>query len=514
MIFPPNQAGTPENPVGAAPVGRGVSVIRPGEVLSLWWRERVSLLRWAIAGLVATAVVLLGILTFGPNRQETTLTFRLIFDGIDKGQYPNGTRFAPAHLVATPVLQEVYRRNGLAQFIEFEDFKDAFAVTAVNPATERLRREYQARVQDRRLASVDRKKLEDEYATRVQVLQRGEYTLVLNIGGTFQRWPETLAGKVMDDVLGVWVEQSRGRGLLRFDLNIFSENILNELNPALDDYPMLLDRMRVVIERVRKNLQELAATEGARLLRVEARRVSLGELDVQLQDAVKYRLSMIEAPVYTLGLFKERELTSSYITEQLFRLQREAQSTKSQIAAVHQSLAGYNASRAGGGAMPSEGNPSMQQSSGSFLDQMMDLSAQGTNVTFRQDLVWRLLKLDRELAELADERQVYEKMQQALNADGRKVELDRKEVEPWVQQQIAGMIEGLRQTLGVVRLLHAEIAQRNLQPSMVYSVPDPLEQRLISSLGFAKLVVVLGFGWALYLGLVLAILAWRGFVGR
>ena len=514
MTFSSNQAGTPETPVDAIPVGRGATVIRPGDVLSLWWRERVSLLRWVIVGLIATAVVLLGVLAFGPCRQDTTLTFRLIFDGIEKGEYPNGTRFAPAHLVATPVLQEVYRRNGLSQFIEFEDFENAFAVTDVNPATERLRREYQARVQDRRLTSVERKKLEDEYATRMQVLQRGEYTLVLKIGGALQRWPETLAGKVMDDVLGVWVEQSRGRGLLKFNLNIFSENILNELNPELDDYPMLLDRMRVVIERVRKNLQELAATEGARLLRVEERRVSLGELEVQLQDALKYRLSMIEAPVYSLGLVKERELTSAYISEQLFRLQREAQSTKSQIAAIHQSLAGYNASRAGGGSVTSEGNPSTQQSSGSFLDQMMDLSAQGTNVTFRQDLVLSLLKLDRELAELSDERQVYEKMQQALNTGGQKVALDRKEIEPWVQQQIVETIEGLRQTLGVVRLLHAEIAQRNLQPSMVYSVSDPLEQRSISSLGFAKVVVVLGFGWALYLVLVLVVVAWRGVVGR
>jgi hypothetical protein len=482
-----------------------------GQVLSLWWRQRARFALLALAGAAIVALLAAVVLAIRPARQETTLVFRLLFEGVDRGQYPTGKRFTPSDIVTTKVLQEVYRRNALERFIKFEDFKDALAVTARNPAIDRLRREYQGRLQDRRLTPADKKKLEEEYELQAKPLLGGQYTLVLDIPGSFARWPETLAGKVLDDTLAAWAEQSRDLGVFKFDLNTFSENILTEINPDTDDYPVLLDRLRVVIERVRENLNELARVPGARLVRVGERKVSLGELEAALNDDVKYRLSMIEAPVYTLNFSRNRTLSGAYIREQLFRLQRETQSVRSQIAAAKEGLADYSASRSGA----SSGGEGIAGGAGgdSFIDRMLDLSTRGSDVAFRQDLVNEMVRLGAREAALEDERSIYEKMQKSLAQNSAAAKERRAELEPWVQEQIRDMMTKLRRTLGEVALLHREISERNLQASMVYAVPDPVQQETVSRFTLGLVLKLSAAIWILFMGTTLVVQAWRGLGG-
>lgn len=484
----------------SAPEGVGF-----GQVVSLWWRRRVSLVLAGLAWAGVFALLAAAVFALRPVRQESSLVFQLLFEGVERGQYPTGKRFAPSDIVATKVLQEVYRRNALERFIKFEDFKDALVVTNLNPALERLRREYQGKLQDRRLTPADKKKLEDDYALQAKPLQGGRFTLVLDIQGAFSRWPETLAGKVLEDTLTVWAEQSRDLGVFRFDLNTFTENILTEIDPNNDDYPVLLDRLRVTADRIRSNLAELARVPGARLVRVGPRKVSLGELEVQLTDDIKYRLSMIEAPVYTMSFYRNRLLSESYIREQLFRLDRESQSIRSQIAAAKEGLASYSASRAG----MTPGADGSAGVSDNFIDRMLDLSTRSADVAFRQDLVNDMIRLGAEEAALQEERLIYLKMQKALGQTGRATTLKRSEMEPWVQEQIRDMLIKLRRSLTELSLLHAEISTRNLQSSMVYTVPDPAQQESVSRFDLRTVATGSIFLWGLTMLVVLGVTAWR-----
>src|SRR5271157_3369584 len=90
------------------------------EILNTWWRSRARIVLLALTGLVAAAAVLLAVYVLRPSYQEARLTFRLLFAGVEKGQYPDGTAFSPADLVATPVLAAVYERNGLARYLTFD----------------------------------------------------------------------------------------------------------------------------------------------------------------------------------------------------------------------------------------------------------------------------------------------------------------------------------------------------------------------------------------------------------
>lgn len=521
-------SGSPTSPEPRSPQADPYAEEGPGlfDILGVWWRQRVRIILLALAGGVAVAAVFLVVYLVRPSHQESTLTVRLLFNGVENGQYPNGMRFTPADIVATPVLEEVYRRNELAPYLLFSDFKDAFAVTSTNPALERLRREYQDRLAARNLTSVDREKLEDEYESKVRALQSSEFTIVALLGERFSTWPAGLTGKVMNDILTVWADQSRARGVFKFDLNIFSDNILADLSPGMDDYLVLLDRLRVTINRVLGNLKDLAEIPGAGLVRVGERRVSLGELQVALQDDMKYRLSTIEAPIFAMGFYRNRVLAEAYIKEQLFRLEVESRATRSRAESVQNALVGYSASRTGagrgenmggtggGGAQMASGGTLIPQISESFLDRVLDLSTQKEDIEFRQDLSRQTIEISRQLADLETEREIYDKMLKALNQSESSMGADRQEVEGWVEQQVTALIASLKNALGYVRLLHEEISQRSLQPSTVYTVVAPASQQRVSVVGMRSIGIAVCLAYAAYLGTAMVILAWRGLPGR
>ena len=104
------------------------------EILHTWWRSRTRIVLLALTGLVAAVAVLLVVYVLRPSYQEASMPFRLLFTGVDKGLYPDGTEFSPADLVATPVLEKVYERNGLTRYLPFDRFKSALAVIDNNPA--------------------------------------------------------------------------------------------------------------------------------------------------------------------------------------------------------------------------------------------------------------------------------------------------------------------------------------------------------------------------------------------
>src|SRR4051794_34857392 len=71
---------------------------------------------------VGYLIVALAIYIQTPSQRVTTMTFRLEFEGAERGEYPNGTKFSSAEIISTPVLLKTFNRNGLSQFTTFSKF--------------------------------------------------------------------------------------------------------------------------------------------------------------------------------------------------------------------------------------------------------------------------------------------------------------------------------------------------------------------------------------------------------
>jgi hypothetical protein len=382
-------------------------------------------------------------------------------------------------------------------------------------------------LEDRRLQPVDRNKIEDEYISKAKAIQNGEFTLVGALGGGFTRWPGSLTAKVMNDILAVWADQSQAQGTFKFNIDVYSDNIVQEAVLKQEDYLVLTDRLRIMIGRISKNLDALASLPGAQLIRVGEHQVSLGELQAALQDSLQFRLTLIQGPIYTFGLFKNRTLAEVYIDENLFRLQLEAQEITSRESALKQALSSYVSSRPGTGRpedpVPSQGTSSSQlfgggtvipQISESFIDRVVNLTTQNTDVAFRQGLAKDAIEIGRKQAEIASERQLYEKMKKALAAtDAVSSGSRREEILTNVSQQIDLLIAELKSDLQNVQLLHQEISRRLLQPSMIYSIVMPFYQQRVSVISIRMVGLLAGFAWCVFVGASLVIVAWRAASG-
>jgi hypothetical protein len=480
-------------------------------MLTTWWNNRLRIVLHALVAVSVAVGVLAVVYVARPSQQQSTVVFRLLFKGVDKNQYPNGMQFTPSDIVATPVIAEVYRINGLEKFGSFEDFKTAFAVINRNPGIERLRRQYAAMLEDRRLSPVDRQKLEVEYDNKMKAVQNGEFTLVLQQDGALAGWPPTLAGKVLEDILTVWAEQSRSRGVFKFDLSIYSENLLTEISNSTSDYTLLLDRLRLAINRILSNLTALGETPGARLVRVGEKQVSLGEMESNLRDNLNFDLREANSIVFSFALFREPFLTEAYLKEQLFRLEVERKELQSRNEGMKSTVTDYAANRSGGSQASNAsigGNSGlMPQLNDGFLDRIIDLSGQNTDIVFRQGISNQIIENEKMMYQLESERQIYQRSLDALQkggnagggVNGRQIADDR----------ITNLMNRLRSTLQNVTLLHHELSNRNLQPSLVYTIIQPLQQERVSTVRMRTIGVVLVLGISAYLGLVLVSLVRR-----
>ena len=82
-------------------------------VLSLW-RARARIIVLSLAALVLVCGVAGAIYLFQEKQNVAKLEFKLLFEGADKSQYPNGMAFSAADILSTPVLQKVYNENNLS----------------------------------------------------------------------------------------------------------------------------------------------------------------------------------------------------------------------------------------------------------------------------------------------------------------------------------------------------------------------------------------------------------------
>lgn len=488
-----------------------------GAIVSHWWRKRATLAVLFLTGGIAALLLASGLYLLRPASYQSTLTLRLLFDGVEHGAYPNGERFNPADILATSVLEKVYAHNELKKFIPFEDFKHGLAITVYNPELNRLQRYFQDQLTARALTTVERQKIETEFQEKLASLKNAEFMLVANFGSRFEHWADSLVAKVLSDTINTWVEQSKVRGIFKFDMNIFSGNVL-PANSVDDDYLIFVDRLRLSINRVKANVDDLIRIPGADLMRVGPQNVSLGELRASLDDALKYRIGTIDSCIIQYGFYRNKTLARAYLNDQMFRLQLTLDELNAQNKTLQDVQSSYapkknGVSYAGAGltteTSPLSGGSMITQLSDTFIDRVMALSERSSEEAFRQNLANRMIAIQNKNAEVITERRLYLRQLEALGGEVVMKE-NAAETKQWMERQINDAHAQLKVTLADVQTFHTALSQRNLEPATVYTLTGPVRAESVSPLRvstLAMLGLVLG---ASIIGTGLIIVTWRG----
>jgi hypothetical protein len=465
---------------------------------------------WSYRGVIAVSVVgaatfyLVGVLLLfliSPVERLSSVPFRLLFDGAEKGEYPNGTLFSTSEIVAGPVLTEVFKIDDLQRFGKYEDFKDTMFVLQSNIDLDLLSYEFQGRLADTRLTPVDRSRIEEEFRRKREALVDPVYSLKMRRHERLTGMPRDLVNKVLLDVLAVWAKQADERkGATKYNVDVFSPGILQRQMLEQEDYLVAIDIMRSKTARVLATLEEIEKLPGAKALRVGEDRLSVADVRAGLQDVIRFKLEPLMGLIRSEGITKNSRALSQYAANQLFQLQQERLESAARVQALQASVREFSdqGALAGGdtgtGTAGQGGSPRgtiAPQLDQSFLDRLMGLSIAKEQFEYRRKITDEVIIASQVAAAKAREAAYYEDLAKELRASSGRV-LGSPDMVALIKTRSAQAFDEIVQGIEKTAMIYRELSAQNLNPSStVFAVTGPFTQETQRSLTLRTVLLYL-----------------------
>jgi hypothetical protein len=449
----------------------------------------------ALMGLAGVGVVAVGfgLWAVSPVQKEANLDFRLDFDGIQDGKYPNGTKFSVEDLLSEPVVRRVYDENGLQKFAPFEKFRASLAVTSSNRELELLEMGYKARLADTKLAPIDRQKIEKEFQEKAAALKTSTFRLTLFRSERLREMDAALIEKILRGILNAWADDAaKIRGALKYDLPVYSKAMIQKEFLQSEDYLIGVDMLRTKINRVLASLDQLLKIPGIQLVRLPGSGLSLPEIQIRLEHLNTFRIGPAIGILRSTGLSKSPAATLLYIQNRLFETnldQKLAQERERKLRDAFEVYVGFDKRGAVAGKALSAGEGAagagrelgtaavIPQFGESFIDRLMQLANRNSDVAFRQELTERIIKAGLAQADYAKETAFYKELEASFrgglrpNSDPAVRATALREAE----SRFASGAEELEKGLDDIQAVYDLVSVRNLRPaSFLYTVERPM----------------------------------------
>ncbi|MCD6525712.1 MAG: hypothetical protein J7K75_01815 [Desulfuromonas sp.] len=467
-----------------------VEEISLSDLLAVLWSYRAKIVISLLVTVALLMSVLLVVYVRTPNQRSASLPFRILFEGAENGKYPNDLKFSPSDIVSAPVIEQVYTNNDLLEYLTFEEFKGALFVYESNAALTMLDKEYQQKLSNSKLSAVDRQTLEAEYQEKRQSLRNASYELkFFHSGGLFEL-PQVLIDKVLKEVLVTWARVAdEQKGGFKYRIPVYTRNILPPSLLEKQDYIVSIDVFKNKIDQIIDNIEEIKLLPGAQVARVGEQRIGLEEILLNLMDTRRFKLEPLIGLIRNVGLSKDVALSLLYLENKLFQLNLKQKEAKNKIAVLENSLSSYlektqrivssselnNSSNRGqnnGGRIAATYIP---QFGDSFLDRVVEMSTQGNDAEFRQEITARIVEEGLGIAEIEKEAEYYNSLISAMRNVGDKDTATYDTIVTMVKTSFSEINQDLIGALDDINAIYTLISKNNLRPETeLYTITNPL----------------------------------------
>ena len=507
-----------------------------GDLFSTIWRARGRIVIYTLIAGFAILALISAVYFTQESEYVAKQQFKLQFTGADQNQYPNGMMFSTADILSTEVLNKVYSQNGLERYMTFADFKGGLAIYQENDRLRLLEYDYSQKLSEKNLSMDNRQRLEQEYLEKKKALMTPVYSLVFVQGGSMASMPNDLAAKALQDILAEWaLYADRVKGAGMYQLELVSPNVLQKEAIDAEDYLVATDMLRLMIQRVLKDLGALSGLPGAKVAKVAVGGASINDLKYRLQDLEQFKLKLLLGLIRQTSVSKYPEITMAYLKNQLFDLNLRKDQTAANVAIYENSLNQYITKTRGAefGPVQSElqqgqatqgnlfGNiPAMIPQFGeSFLDSLVQMAQQNSDALFRQNLTKQAIDAALEKVDLEYQAKFYEDMSpKILNRANLPDNMQREEDEGFLsavleridknQQEV---FDGLMATIQDMNLIYESLSKSNLNPeSTLYSTTSPTLFSVQKPISVKRLVMMAVLGMFLCEGVILMAVLVRG----
>lgn len=464
-----------------------------GDVFRPLIRYRRFIWQGSLAVTLVVAVLAGLYYAFQPTTWSAQVGFRPTFLRSTESQYPNLTPFSPTDITSSSIVEVVHGRNSLSGYCRLEDFRGGLVVQESSPDLQILSLQYQARLVDTTLTTVERQRLEEEYLTRRAAVPRGyELRYLQPIGCA--RIPEVVIFKTLTEVLETWAEESENkRGVMKLKVPLLTPGVYARAGDAEEPLLVRADLLRTTIGRVIDNIRRVQELAGADQVRLGENQITFAELRAELEDLLQARLDPLVA---TAGRGFGRE-SIRWTQQALQNSTNQLTAARQRADAYRQALREYSgASQAPPPPRPGEQRPPTSASDlqaltpqidRTFVDRIVELSS--SNTLFRQEITRRAIEAE---VDAVNRALVVEHYRQLLSTMSQPAidQLTAKEIE----ERVGRITEQARLVTKRFNDLYHEWSRVSLRAAgAMYTVIDPPASVAVRVFGLRDLVfLVLG----------------------
>ncbi len=317
-----------------------------------------------------------------------------------------------------------------------------------------------------------RQQLREELA---QAVSRGAKIIYLHNG--LRMLPDALVARVLQAVVATWATKAiEERGVLRNDIQLFSDAVIQQTLVDELDYPVALSYLKEKAELVDKNLQRLYELPNSQIVRDPETGLTIADLQRSLQDMLGYRLQMLEDPIQQLGISRTPKMTRLHYEEERVRLMEQQRVLQQKAAVIVLAQQQYHGEQRGGavssGVAIAEATSTLSASpvgttipqfGDTFLDRIIGLSDHASDTAYRQKLSDQRLQFEQQAIELEQGIRVVERSIRQIEQqqDGQERDMQQEAITV-LQRGIPDLVEALKGYIAATSRIYQQLNRQTL----------------------------------------------------
>ena len=308
--------------------------------------------RWLEVGLGILLVVGMGLLgalwIVVPKQSRATMDISFLFPEASSALYPNKLPFQPDDLLENVLLRRNFQINQVNRWMIYDDFKSSFSLRQTGQELLALGREFQGKLDDRKLTPAERQKLEEEFRRQLTKIPNTTYQIIWNqTGRSAQLIPSAEIEKILADIPRLWAQEFVEQKKVLLNSTQIPGKMVASSNQEESSFLLqeLTDRIRALVvglNEIKKlpGIDLASLPDGENIADIELKCLALLESNLP-----KIRTQLLQSKVTEVNL---KSLESAF-TVQLQARRNRAQISSLNIKSALATFQDYLAGRAGSG---------------------------------------------------------------------------------------------------------------------------------------------------------------------
>ncbi|WP_086482168.1 hypothetical protein [Oceanospirillum sanctuarii] len=385
--------------------------------------------------------------------------FDLTFDGVQKGQFPNGSPFTMTEMTSPAVLNAVFRQHNLGENgLKLDEFRRAVSIEPFSPETPFIKQRFESQI-TKNMSAAELAELQTGLKNELSQAQKGAVRISL----TFEKnaLPSALAQQVLLDIVETWaVSTIQNDGVLQLDIPMYTAKIFDEERFEGLDYLIGIELLLDNIELVEGNIEKLKEQPNAANVVDTETGFNLEDLNKTISDIKQYDLRQLMDPIKELGLTRNKEVVELYYNRQLSELSLEKQFWVQRSELTARVLQGFNSSGQDITQGQSSSQSAMPQLGDAFLDRLVELSQQSGEQEFRQKLTQQVLEYQNKALTIEQRIEEIKLVLSALQSNVGDAAKLRSVYLEQVKQSLPKVLAELRNYTKVIGRMHQQLGKQ------------------------------------------------------